>query len=307
MARQYLSIDVGGTAVKSARIDHSGNIIVRRRAVTPRDQAAFLHLLTTIIDRQPGVAAICVSVPGIVNPHTGAVKFTGALAFLGQFPLAAYLRQYAGLPVYVGNDANCATLAELWLGNLTGVANGAVITLGTSVGGGLVINGQLVHGPHFRAGELSAIVNNYDHAAPHQATVGASTSAVKMIATVATTCDLPDPTDGRRAFEVINRRQAPAWSIFTAFCRRVAVLMVNVQAVVDLERILIGGGISAQPILISEVRRQFRLLQEGDRRLMDDIAMPMIMAARFGNDANLLGALYGLLLKIEEEDPYNTP
>ena len=107
MARQYLSIDVGGTAVKSARIDHSGNIIVRRRAVTPRDQAAFLHLLTTIIDRQPGVAAICVSVPGIVNPHTGAVKFTGALAFLGQFPLAAYLRQYAGLPVYVGNDANC--------------------------------------------------------------------------------------------------------------------------------------------------------------------------------------------------------
>lgn len=302
MARQYLSIDVGGTAVKSARIDHSGNIMVKKRAATPRERSSFLHLLTTIVDRQPGVAAICVSVPGIVNPHTGAVKFTGALAFMGQFPLAAYLRQYAGLPVYVGNDANCATLAELWLGNLTDVANGAVITLGTSVGGGLVINGQLIHGPHFRAGELSAIVNNYDHHDAHEATVGASTSAVKMIRTVAVACHLPGSTDGRRVFEIINQRQSPAWPIFTAFCRRVAVLLINVQAVVDLDRILIGGGISAQPILISEVLHQFRLLQEGDRRLQDDIEMPTIMAARFGNGANLLGALYGLLLKIEEDE-----
>ena len=302
MARQYLSIDVGGTAVKSARIDHSGNIMVKKRAATPRERSSFLRLLTTIVDRQPGVAAVCVSVPGIVNPHTGTVKFTGALAFMGQFPLAAYLRQYAGLPVYVGNDANCATLAELWLGNLTDVANGAVITLGTSVGGGLVINGQLIHGPHFRAGELSAIVNNYDHHDPHEATVGANTSAVKMIRTVAAACHLPDPTDGRRVFEIINQRQSPAWPIFTAFRRRVAVLLINVQAVVDLDRILIGGGISAQPILISEVRHQFRLLQEGDRRLQDDIEMPTIMAARFGNGANLLGALYGLLLKIEEDE-----
>ena len=301
MARQYLSIDVGGTAVKSARIDHSGNIIAKKRTATPRNRAAFLHLLTTIVDQQPGVVAICLSVPGIVNPTTGVVKFTGALAFMGQVSLADYLCQYAGLPVYVGNDANCATLAELWLGNLTGVANGAVITLGTSVGGGLVINGQLVHGPHFRAGELSAIINNYDHTNSHQATVGASTSAVKMITAVAQACNLPNSTDGRQAFEVINQRQSPAWPIFTAFCRRGAVLMVNVQAVVDLDRILIGGGISAQPILISEVRHQFRLLQEADRRLMDDIQMPTIKAARFGNGANLLGALYGLLLKIEED------
>lgn len=120
MARQYLSIDVGGTAVKSARIDHSGNIIAKKRTATPRNRAAFLHLLTTIVDQQPGVVAICLSVPGIVNPTTGVVKFTGALAFMGQVSLADYLCQYAGLPVYVGNDANCATLAELWLGNLTG-------------------------------------------------------------------------------------------------------------------------------------------------------------------------------------------
>ena len=80
-----------------------------------------------------------------------------------------------------------------------------------------------------------------------------------------------------------------------------AVLLINVQAVVDLERILIGGGISAQPVVVSEIRHQFKLLQESDRRLQDDIAMPDIQAAKFGNEANLLGALYGLLLQLEEK------
>lgn len=299
MQRYYLSIDIGGTAIKSARIDHSGNIIATEQVPTPRLAAAFLAALAQLVRANQDVHAVCVSVPGIVNPVSGKVAFTGALGFMGKFDLATYIRELTGLPVYVGNDANCATLAEMWLGNLTAVANGAVVTLGTSVGGGLMINGQLFTGPHFRAGEISAIVNNHDHLDPHEATVGASTSAVKMVAAVATACHLPDKRDGRRAFREINRRTPAAWSVFTVFCRRVAVLLINVQAVVDLERILIGGGISAQPVVVSEIRHQFRLLQESDRRLHDDIAMPEILGAKFGNEANLLGALYGLLLQIE--------
>lgn len=302
MQRHYLSIDIGGTTIKSARIDHSGNIITNRKRMTPHNCGAFLGALKKIITRNRDVRAVCVSVPGIVNPRTGIVQFTGALGFMGDFAFGDYLRHFAGLPVYVGNDANCATLAEMWLGNLVGVDNGAVVTLGTSVGGGLMLNGQLFVGPHFRAGELSAIVNNHDHQDPHESTVGASTSAVKMVAAVATACGLPDKRDGRRAFAEINRHNPKAWPIFTAFCRRVAVLLANIQAVVDLERILIGGGISAQPVVVTEIRHQFVLLQAADRRLHDDIMMPDIKTAKFGNEANLLGALYGLLLQIEEED-----
>ena len=289
MQRYYLSIDIGGTAIKSARIDHSGNIIATDQLPTPQRADDFLAALAQLIHASQDVHAVCVSVPGIVNPTTGQVEFTGALGFMGEFNLAEYVRRLTRLPVYVGNDANCATLAEMWLGNLTTVANGAVVTLGTSVGGGLMINGQLLAGPHFRAGEISAIVNNHDHLDPHEATVGASTSAVKMIAAVAAACGLPDSRDGRRAFVEINRHTPPAWEIFTAFCRRVAVLLIN------------GGGISAQPVVVSEIRHQFKLLQESDRRLQDDIAMPDIQAAKFGNEANLLGALYGLLLQLEEK------
>ena len=205
MQRYYLSIDIGGTAIKSARIDHSGNIIATDQLPTPQRADDFLAALAQLIHASQDVHAVCVSVPGIVNPTTGQVEFTGALGFMGEFNLAEYVRRLTRLPVYVGNDANCATLAEMWLGNLTTVANGAVVTLGTSVGGGLMINGQLLAGPHFRAGEISAIVNNHDHLDPHEATVGASTSAVKMIAAVAAACGLPDSRDGSPANQCSSR------------------------------------------------------------------------------------------------------
>ena len=278
MQRQYLSIDIGGTEIKSALIDHSGNIFEKNHVPTPHQKEAFLAAIFAVVEPVlDRVTAICVSLPGVVNPATGEVKFTGALGFMGTFNFAAYLESRAHCPVYVGNDANCATLAEMWLGNLNGISNGAVITLGTSVGGGIVINNQLLHGPHFQAGELSAMI----------------------IETMADICDIKDKTDGRRVFKEINRHNPVIWSLFEGFCRRVAVLILNIQTVVDLERVLIGGGISAQKILIDEIKRQFMILQKGDYRLHDDVTMPEIMTAKFGNEANLLGALYGLLLTIE--------
>ena len=291
MQRQYLSIDIGGTTIKSARIDHSGNIMTKGRQLTPRSRDGFLQALQTIIQENPVIVAVCVSVPGIVDPQTGNVQFTGVLSYMGNFELAQYLEKTTQLPVYVGNDANCATLAEQWLGNLVDVDNGAVITLGTSVGGGIVVNGKLLHGPHSRAGELSAIVTNRDDPLIEQRTVGATTSAVRMV---------PDPADGQQAFQKISAHDPLAWEIFEEYCQRVAYLIVALQAVLDLEVVLIGGGISVQPILIEEIKNQFIKVQQADRRLMADITMPVIKAANFGNEANLLGALYGLLLKIEK-------
>ena len=288
MQRQYLSIDIGGTTIKSARIDHSGNIMTKGRQLTPRSRDGFLQALQTIIQENPVIAVVCVSVPGIVDSQTGNVQ------------LAQYLEKTTQLPVYVGNDANCATLAEQWLGNLVDVDNGAVITLGTSVGGGIVVNGKLLHGPHSRAGELSAIVTNRDDPLIEQRTVGATTSAVRMVEMIAQACNLPDPADGQQAFQKIIAHDPLAWEIFEEYCQRVAYLIVALQAVLDLEVVLIGGGISVQPILIEKIKNQFIKVQQADRRLMADITMPVIKAANFGNEANLLGARYGLLLKIEK-------
>ena len=113
-------------------------------------------------------------------------------------------------------------------------------------------------------------------------------------------CSLPDPADGQQACQNIIARDPLAMEIFDDYCQRVAYFVLALQAVLDLEVVLIGGGISVQPILIEKIKNQFIKVQQADRRLMADITMPVIKAANFGNEANLLGALYGLLLKIEK-------
>lgn len=88
MQRQYLSIDIGGTEIKSALIDHSGNIFERNHVPTPHQKEAFLAAIFAVVEPVlEKVTAICVSLPGVVNPTTGEVKFTGALALWGPLTL----------------------------------------------------------------------------------------------------------------------------------------------------------------------------------------------------------------------------
>lgn len=80
-----------------------------------------------------------------------------------------------------------------------------------------------------------------------------------------------------------------------------ALLLINLQAVLDLDRVLLGGGISSQPSLLAEIDYQFEALQRQDPRLLADVTKPDLLAARFGNQANLRGALDGLLMHLNHE------
>lgn len=301
MGHRYFCIDIGGTVTKHTLFDQGGKLLEDGHQPTPRDRASFLGLLDQLVGHlNDQVVGVGISTPGIVNLREETVTFTGTLKFMGTLNLAAYIRHASGRPVFIGNDANCATLAELWQGNLVGIDSGAMITLGTSVGGGLVLDGHLRLGRNFHAGQISAIGTNYGQTTK-ATTVGASTSAVKMIETIAKVCQLPDPTDGQAAFEKIMAGDERAQSIFTTFCQRVALLIISLQATLDLDRVLIGGGISKQPILLAEINRQFDCLVAQDPRLQSDILKPEILAAHFGNQANLRGALDGILMQLNHE------
>lgn len=100
------------------------------------------------------------AVPGKVDHHDETIYGGGALQFLDQVNLPAALQ--LAVPVSVENDGKAAALAELWLGNLKNVQNGAAVVLGTGVGGGLILNSQLYAGSHFQAGELSFMVLDTD-------------------------------------------------------------------------------------------------------------------------------------------------
>lgn len=116
-----------------------------------------------------------------------------------------------------------------------------------------------------------------------------------MIGKIADVLGLPDKKDGRQVFEHINAGNEEALAIFKQFCKYLAILIYNTQAIIDTQRVVIGGGISAQPILLQEIEKQYRDLLAGLPFVGVMITPVEILSCKFGGDANLMGSLYQLL------------
>ncbi|GFZ26369.1 ROK family protein [Lactobacillus corticis] len=299
MAKDYLAIDVGGTNIKYGILNRSGKLISRGSVKSDcHNLAEFYALLDKIVaPNLKRIRAIAVCVPGKVDLNTGIVYFGGALPFLHGAKIKEYLEERYGLLTGVENDGKAAALAELWMGSLHDVPNGAVIVLGTLVGGGIVVNHQLIHGSNFQAGELSFMLDHFKEKADGSANryVGYDCSAVGMIEKIATALNLPDKKDGRAAFAAIKSGQPEAVAIFQSYCYQIAQLIMNLQAVIDSERIAIGGGISSEAVLIEEIKRQYQKLLAENPILAQTFTPPEIVPCHFHSDANLYGSLYALL------------
>lgn len=300
---QYLVYDVGGTNLKYALMDNGGNIITKGKVASPDNLPAFKQALFDIADQfTDEFEAIAMCAPGKIDTKEKTIYYGGALTYLDGFNLVENLGDRYQVPASVENDGKAAALAEQWLGELKGVDTGAMMTLGTGVGGGIIANGKLLHGRDFQAGELSWMLLRASEGVEKVTSYTAILcSAVQMIKRVNESLGNDQLDDGLAAFTAINKRQPGAYDIFSEFCANIAQMILNVQTVINGEKIVIGGGISAQPILIEEINYQFEKLLGSNEMLGGQIIPPDIVAARFQNDANLYGALYALLLQIDSE------
>ena len=146
---------------------------------------------------------------------------------------------------------------ELATGHLQGVTNGAALVLGSGLGGGFIINGKLFQGSHFQAGELTFLLPVQMEKVDPSLMRGMTLSAVGLITKVNEVLGDSDLKDGLAAFKAINAGDKTVYSLFENYCRNLAITILNLQTIFDMETFVIGGGISAQPILIEEVNRQF--------------------------------------------------
>ena len=103
-------------------------------------------------------------------------------------------------------------------------------------------------------------------------------------------------------FEAINNGDLRAMAVFKHYCRNVAIMILNIQTVINGFKVVIGGGISAQPILIEEINNQFDKILQNNSMLNNQVIKPVIVAAKHGNESNLYGALYALLLQLKEKE-----
>ena len=288
--QNYLVIDIGGTDIKFATIDEKGTILTKDKVHTPQNKDDFLTAIDTIVKKHPDRQGIAICAPGKIADTT--IHFGGALPFLDGIDFAAI---YRADRVAVINDGKAAVLAEHWLGALKDSQNCAAIILGTGVGGGIILNNTLLNGAHFQAGELSFMCLD-TKAEDFGGYAGSSLSAVQMIIHINNAVGNPDEKDGFKAFDALKAGNQQAKAIFAAYCHRLACLIMNIQSVADLDAFAIGGGISAQPLVLSGLKQAYEDIYANNPLIKLTFTKPKLVQAKFQADANLYGALYHLLI-----------
>lgn len=287
----YLVFDIGGTVIKYCLMNDRGQISQQwefsAKEITSLEM--FVASIKNIyLEHKNEVAGIAFSSPGIINATKGIIEIIVAHPYLKGVCLVEEVSKACdNIKVTIENDAKCAGLAETWIGNGKDYQDMIVIVLGTGIGATIIKNKQIHHGCNLFAGEISTIIVDYDkqnHKALTWSDLASTTALCKRVAKVLNV----DTVDGYRVFELANNHDERVLSVLKDFCLDIAIQLYNLQYTYDPEVILIGGGISKQPLLIKMINEAIDTIGKQTNQLV----IPQVNTCKFYNNANLIGALY---------------
>lgn len=301
------AIDLGGTSVRAAVVDVNGGITGFVAGATEASQGpdavidrivAVLHdSLARASVEVSELAAIGIGAPGPLDWDTGVIHEAPNLPGWKEVPLAARIGAAVGLPTFLENDANAAALAENQYGVAQGSRNMLYITVSTGVGGGLILDGELWHGAYGSAGEFGHMTVDFDGplcdcgnrgcieaiaAGPDIASWVVEQIAAGRYSSLA---GLADPS-GRDVVEAAQLGDALAVSALERAGRAVGFGVINVAHLVNLDTVVIGGGIAnAGDLLFDPLRVTVR------EHLLESTAPNLRLEPwSLGEDVGLLGA-----------------
>ncbi|MBQ2834662.1 MAG: ROK family protein [Clostridia bacterium] len=291
-----LSIDIGGTAVKMGLVDESGVIHARHEASVCSDGYRTPILTTVIREAKTFLAREKAAISGIGVSATGQVDDTAGVVIgtNGKIPhyegsqIKADMEAEFGVPVHALNDANAAALGECFAGRARGFDHVLMITLGTGVGGGIVLNGKIFGGTRGIAGELGHFTLYQDGVPCPCGKRGcfesyAATTALVRLAREATG---EEELNGRIIFSRAAQGDETMLGVLDRWIGDIAAGVSGLIHIFNPQMVLIGGGVSAQTELLIRPLRE-RILSSVMPRFAECVR---IEAATLGNDAGLLGA-----------------
>lgn len=304
----YIGIDVGGTNLKAGLVNEAGQILEAERIPlafeSPEQFAKTLAELSIAVMEKGGVTAEEVSyvgagIPGAVSG--GKVLYTANIP-MKNVPLAELFQSHLNMPLLLGNDADCAAVGEWICGAGRGTRHFIVITLGTGVGGGMILNGKLYTGMG-TGGEVGHILVEKDGAPCNCGRRGcweAYASATGLIRQVREAMER-DPNsllhkieaengvvDGRTAFLAAEQGDETALAVCQRYAGYLAAGLIDLVNVLHPEAVALGGGVAAAPehLLLDPVREQ--VARDCYARHVNQV--PRILRAELGNDAGMIGA-----------------
>ncbi len=310
----YIGVDVGGTGIKAGIVTKEGKIIKKQSVVT-QAKAGFEVLAKDIKDlinnllsaaniSIEDVASIGMGCPGSIDSRRGMVLYSNNI-FLRNAPLCDEVKKYFDKPVYIGNDANCAALGEYFALGDDSIENFVAITLGTGVGGGVIINKKLYTGTNGVAGELGHTVIDMDGKPCNCGRCGCWEVYASAKALVRQTLEAaqehPDSlvakkikelgrASGKTAFEAKREGDKTGEEVVSNYIKYIGEGIVNIINIFQPDVLAIGGGVSKEgDNLIIPLREYVNKRIYG----YDTIEKrPKLTIAKLGNNAGIIGAAF---------------
>ena len=292
IAGQFIGVDVGGTKVAAAAVERGepGESHIVRTETASAD--ALLDQLVASIEtvRGPDTQAVGIGVPSVVEFATGRIRFSVNVP-LADLPLRELLSTRIGLPVYVDNDASCAALAEAYDGERLVATELVMYTVGTGVGGGIVLGGRLYRGHTGAAAEMGhqIVAMDMDTGVPPAAERFPQADSLERWAAGRELDRLVSAhgfADGRAAVAAAQEGDATAIAALRTLGERLGVGIANAINIFDPAEVVVGGGVSAAGELLlgpaREVAARYVLHGVGTETT--------IRLARRGSEAGVVGA-----------------
>lgn len=284
---EVIGVDLGGTAIKLGRFTEDGTCLESLTVPTPQPAIptavveVMVEAITHLNVTKKAIAAIGVGTPGPADAQGRIARVAINLAGWRDVPLADWLEAKTNCPTVLANDANCAGLGEAWLGAGRRFSNLILLTLGTGVGGAIILDDQLFTGHQGTAGELGLITLNPDGPMCNSGNQGSLEQYVSVQAIRRRTGKEP-----RELGAMAREGNKQALEFWESYGRDLGAGLASLIYVLTPEAIVIGGGVSASaefffPSALAEIQHRVLLSSRTDLQLL---------TAELGNQAGMVGA-----------------
>lgn len=286
--KEYICIDIGGTAIKYGIINEKAEIISCECTATDASKGG-KHILQKVkgivnnIILEKSISGICISTAGMVDVEEGQIFYSGpSIPEYKGTNFKAELEKDFGIPCEVENDVNCAGLAEYISGAAKGAKNALILTVGTGIGGCAVIDGKVFHGFSNSACEIG-----YMHIGNSSfQSLGAASVLTKKVA--ANKKDDEKNWNGIRIFDEAKKGDPICCQAIDEMVEVLGIGIANICYVLNPDKVILGGGIMAQEDFLKE-----KIRNSIDRNLLPPLAERLELCfAAHRNNAGMLGAFY---------------
>ena len=295
---KIIGIDIGGTTIKADLYDDFGTSLNQFKEIeTIIDYDLGMNqILNQVCDLigeyilNYSIDGVGISTAGVVNANTGEIIYAGYTipGYIG-VNFTVEIEKRFGLYTFVENDVNCAALGELWKGQAKDKKNVVMVTIGTGIGGSIIVNGQIVNGFNYTAGEVGYIpIGNSDWQSKASTTALIHLYQKKSLKTNQT---------GRTFFTDLSSGDKIAKETFEIFVENLTKGLLAISYLLNPEILILGGGILAKKdILLPEIQSSLA------KNAMDNRFLPKnLVAATLGNEAGRIGAVKNFLDRISNK------